>query len=134
MNKNVWKKQSQILRALSRHAIRKGSALPINWPAKQVYNLTMSIFRQVHKAVDGELAKVRQAEDFMSRGNSIYMENSPEMYNNVSAMRKYNHIYSNGKIDRTDLATENSPEFALVKRAAQLAEDIKEEKIAAVIS
>ena len=133
MNKNVWKKQSSVLRALSRHAIRKGSALPIDHPAKMIYNVTMSIFKQVHKAVDGELARVRQAEDFMSRGNSIYMENSPEMYNNP-AMAKYNHIYSNGRIDRTDLAAENSPEFALVRHAAKLAEDIQSEKVEAVLS
>jgi hypothetical protein len=84
--------------------------------------------------VDGELDKVRQAEDFFNRRNSVYMENSPEMYNNPKAMVKYNRIYTNGKIDRTDLAAENSPEFALLTRAAQLAEEIKAEKIEAAIS
>lgn len=124
-----------MLRALSRRAVNKGRnyALPINWPRKAIYNITMSIFKQVHKAVDGELEKIRQAEDFFNRGNAVYMENSPEMYNNP-AMAKYNRVYTNGKIDRTDLAAENSPEFALLTRAAQLAEEIKLEKAEAAVS
>lgn len=133
--KAKWYKQVQTLRALSRGAVNKGRnyALPIDWPKKMVYNVTMSIFKQVHQAVDPELAKVRQAEDFFNRGNSVYLENSPEMYNNP-AMAKYNKVYTNGSIDRTDLAAENSPEFALLTRAAQLAEEIKTEKIEAAIS
>lgn len=133
MTKTTWKKLQGELRAKSRYEIRKGRAMDINWPAKQVYNVTMSIFKQVHKAVDGELAKIRQAEEFMARGNSIYMENSPEMYNNP-AMGKYNRVFTNGKIDRTDLAAENSPEFALVTRVAELAEKIQLEKVELAIS
>ena len=132
MNKQSWKKFSSTRRALAKHACRHKQALPINYPEIQAHSIVMGIFKEIHRAADPELAKLREADEYFTRGNQVYLENSPETYGQKTG--KYEHLFSFGKETEPNLAHENSPEFALVERVANLSEKIESEKAQAAVA
>lgn len=96
--------------------------------ARQQIAQAVLLRKQIHREIAPALASIRAAQDLLD-GVIGKPANSGFGYRSEpGAFDGYSHVYTMGRETESDLASENSPEFALLQRIEKLGTDAATER------
>lgn len=122
MNKSQWHN----FRRVSFDAVKAGCALPINYPALQVYQNKLAMRATIETEIAPKLAEMKKASDILDLiGSAASGQSTRKGQGCAYDLTKYRapETYGIGRQTEPDLAYENEPRYAMIAESAKLAEE-----------